>query len=246
MLWFVDQVQAPPVELDFRSSGQGMRQSRAIVAAGIRLINAVGLVEFGPDLTQVQVCEECGMVGCSVGGWIAMRRLGPFVLWLPAWGALEGGAWERSEYTPPSYMASPGPPMFAPAAWSQLRALVPSVPAVDDVPHLNSREVAQLVQWSAPGQVLGRYPTLPKLQRKSVVAVAIGDLQVEMDSLDRLLLDYYSVPGPLEPTLEVRSLRPVDFYLDLPGTPAWTPAGHAGAVQYLLVAGRPAVRRQAG
>ncbi len=101
------------VELDFSSSGQGQRAATAVSAAGIRLFNAIELVDVEPSATQVEVCECCGSPHCSPGGWVAFRRIGERVVWVPAWDEMEKGEWEMSEYSPPSFLTSQGAPVFS-------------------------------------------------------------------------------------------------------------------------------------
>ena len=111
-MWRVEDIEAIPIELDFSSSGQGRRSATAIEAAGIRLINAIELVAVEPTATQVEVCECCGYSHCSPGGWIAFRRIGDHVIWIPAWDEMAKGEWETSEYWPPSFLRSKGAPVF--------------------------------------------------------------------------------------------------------------------------------------
>ena len=107
-------IEASAVELDFSSSGQGRRAATAVSAAGIRLFNAIELVDVEPSATQVEVCECCGFPHCSPGGWVAFRRIGERVVWVPAWDEMEKGEWEMSEYRPPSFLQSQVPPSLVP------------------------------------------------------------------------------------------------------------------------------------
>ena len=71
-MWSVEaiDIESSAVELDFSSSGQGRRAATA-VGGGIRLFNAIELVDVEPSATQVEVCECCGLPHCSPGGWVA-------------------------------------------------------------------------------------------------------------------------------------------------------------------------------
>jgi hypothetical protein len=57
-MWSVEDIEAIPVELDFSSSGQGRRSATAIETAGVRLFNAIELVDVEPTATQVEVCAK--------------------------------------------------------------------------------------------------------------------------------------------------------------------------------------------
>ena len=96
-MWSVEVIATVPVELDFSSSGQGRRSATAIEAAGVRLFNAIELVDVESAATQVEVWECCGVSHCSPGGWVAFRRIGDKVVWIPAWDEMAKGAWEESE-----------------------------------------------------------------------------------------------------------------------------------------------------
>jgi hypothetical protein len=49
-MWWVREIEARAIQLDFRSSGQGRRADTALFADGRRLVNAAGLVEVDPAL----------------------------------------------------------------------------------------------------------------------------------------------------------------------------------------------------
>ena len=113
-MWNVEDLEAVPVELDFSSSGQGRRSATAIETTGVRLFNAIELIDVEATATQVEVCECCGFSHCSHGGWVAFRRIGDRVVWIPAWDRMETGSWEQAEYRPPSFLANKGAPANRP------------------------------------------------------------------------------------------------------------------------------------
>ena len=115
-MWSIDTIETVPVALDFSSSGQGRRAATAVVAAGVCLFNAIELVEVETVATQVEVCESCGIVRCSSGGWVAFRRIGDRVVWIPAWAKMEEG---ELEYGPPPFLRSRGVPAFSPRCWER-------------------------------------------------------------------------------------------------------------------------------
>jgi hypothetical protein len=233
-MWEVTTFVSTPVELDFSSSGLGYHSSTAIDAGGIRLFNALDLVDFELGLAQVYVCSDCGTPHCERGNWVALRRVGADVMWLPAFAQMESGEWEAQEYTPPRFVADRGAPLFRASTWEALRAIRSDVPRADDLPALASREAVQLLQWSAPGRVLGRHPQKPSLERKRVVAVTEGDRDAIVKDVDAALAHYYeaAVRLAIQPRSTLQSR--IELWLDLPGTPAWSAFGYGSEGIVLL------------
>jgi hypothetical protein len=242
----IDNIAACAIELDFSSSGNGRRVATAVSAAGIRLFNAIELVDVGRSATQVEICEHCGYTHCSPGGWVAFRRIGERVVWIPAWDAMEKGEWEMSEYGPPSLLRSQGAVVFSVFAWDRLRALHTELPDAHALPPINSRETARLCQWSAPGRVLGKFPAIPRTRRDVFVAVTNGDLGAQVECVDRCLRDHYVGKQAMELVPQLISVSPIEFWLDLPGTPSWTSFGHIDPQTCLLIDGGIALVRSGG
>ena len=234
-MWRIDTLEAVPVELDFSSSGQGRHTSTAIHADDVPLINAIDLVEFDAGGTQVHVCACCGYSQCESGNWVALRRLGEFVVWVPALERMEAGDWEREEYSPPGFLASPGAPFFTPAAWEQLRGYRADVPDISELPPLCSREAVRTLQWSAPRRILDVYPAEPRLQREGLTAVTRGDLETEARAVDEALTWYTDQDVPLQIVPSSRVASHIEFWLDLPGAPAWRAFGRtdSGVVMFM-------------
>ena len=166
---------------------------------------------------------------------MALRRLGQFVVWVPALGLMEAGDWERNEYSPPGFMAEFGAPYFVPTAWEQLRASRENVPDISELPPLSSREAARVLQWSAPRRILGTYPAKPQLHRDGLVAVTNGDLETEVLAVDEALARYFESHGPLQILPSSRVASHIEFWLDLPGVPAWRAFGRGDTGVVMVV-----------
>lgn len=240
-MWIVEEITAIPVELDFSSSSQGRCVATKIEAAGVRLFNAIERVDVEPTATQVEVCEGCGYSHCAPGGWVALRRIGDHVVWLPAWDEMERGAWEESEYGPPSFLRTKGAPVFGPTNWERLRALHAGLPACASLPGINSREAVRLCQWSAPGRILGEYPLEPRLRRDLVITVTDGGLAEEATTLDACLRAYFGTERQMAFAPGHAAVRPIEFWLDLPGTPGWSRFAHVENEVCVLIDGGPAI-----
>ncbi len=245
-MWNVEDLETVPVELDFSSSGQGRRSATAIETGGVRLFNAIELIDVEATATQVEVCECCGVPHCSPGGWVAFRRIGDRVVWIPAWDRMETGSWEQGEYKPPSFLGSKGAPVFGSATWERLRDIHGSLPAREDLLWINSRETARLCQWSAPGRLLGEYPAEPRMRRDLLIAVTDGDLAPEASELDTYLQAQFGAVRRMAIVPSNAAVKPIEFWLDLPGTPSWTSFGHVGSNLCFLVDGNVALVRDDG
>jgi hypothetical protein len=247
-MWSVEagDIEAIAVVLDFASSGRGRRAATAVSAAGIRLFNAIELVDFEPSATQVEICEGCGCPHCAPGGWVAFRRIGERVAWVPAWDEMEDGRWEMSEYGPPAFLQSRGVPVFSAPAWDRLRALHSRLPDAGTLPPINSRDAARLCQWSAPGRVLGTFPAVPRTRRDLLIAVTEGDLGAEAECVDQCLRDHYEGRQAMELVPQQIPVAPIEFWLDLPGTPSWKSLGHINAQTCLLIDGGLGLIRRGG
>jgi hypothetical protein len=247
-MWSIEAVdiEANAVSLDFSSSGQGRRAATAVSAAGIRLFNAIEFVHVEPSATQVEVCECCGTPHCSPGGWVAFRRIGERVVWVPAWDEMEDGRWEMSEYSPPAFLQSRGAPVFSDPAWGRLRDLQSGLPHAHALPQINSREAARLCQWSAPGRVLGTFPDVPCTRRDLLIAVSDGDLGAEAECVDQCLRDHYEGKQVMELVPQHISVAPIEFWLDLPGTPSWKSFGHIDVQTCFLIDNGLALVRRCG
>ncbi len=234
-MWHIASIEAVEVELDFTSSGRGRYPATAIDVDGIRICNAIEWVDVESDATQVEVCECCGFSQCAPGGWVAFRRIGDRVVWIPAWGAMAKGNWEASEFGPPAYLRKRGAPIFSAAIWEELRSLHSDLPACADLPGIDSREAARMWQLSAPGRELGEYPLEPRLRRDRLDTVTAGDLAAVADRVDACLRAHFEVVRTMVFVPDCAAVRPIEFWCELPGTPNWTAFAHvADNVCFLL------------
>lgn len=227
-MWHVDDIEATP-QLDFapecEANRLGRRTASQVASEGSRLCNLLELVEFKRGATQVEICVGCGFSGCSPGGWVAVRRIGERVVWLPAWDEMEKGGWEMFEFSPPSYMKTQGTPLFSRACWDRLRGIHDGVPRLEELPPIGSRGAARLCQWSAPGGVLGEFPAEPRLRRDMLVIVTEGEVDTEADAIDDSLQKWFRNPQPMRPVPADCLVSPIEFWLDLPRNPAWQSFG---------------------
>jgi hypothetical protein len=224
----IESIQKKMIELDFSSSNQGRVRVTSIEASEIRLINALELVKFDPESTQVFVCEECGITHCKPGGWVTIRRMGNGVVWIPYWSGMEKGDFEEQEYQPPGFFKTQGMPIFAERAWEEIRSLRKDFLRHRELVALDSKEAVRLIQWTAPGNVLGEFPDEPKLRRNLLIAVTQGEINDKADHVDASIKDFLTKPVMLDSLICDETVIPIEFHLDLPGVPSWTPFVEVG------------------
>ena len=230
-MWIANSISRTDVTLDFGSSGQGLHRDSTIIADGQEIVNAVRLVDFDTNPVQVVVCAECGITGCASGGWVALRRLDDNVLWLPDFDGMTHGQADLLELRPPAFVINRGALAIRGAALSSLRAAVISFPDIQALPRLSGAEVSRILQWDAPGRVLGAFPAAPKLDLASLIASEGGDLATLAADLQRLLA---LAAGSQRAVALVPIANCVTLFLDLPGTPAWSPLARTANGELVL------------
>jgi hypothetical protein len=227
----VEDIEIQARELDFSSSGMGRHPTTALVADGTVLVNALDLADLA-EPAQLVVCDHCGTVGCSSGGWAAFRRFGTGLVFIPRFFDMGAGEWETTEYGPPHFMNRRGMPFFSGGALDRLTTAVPFFGDLKRFPVLCGREAVLVMQWEAPEAILGRFPNVPTLHADLVSAVNPGDDAATLSALDALLSITYAAEQPVV----VDDGEPVTFYLDRPGFPEWVPLARRGG-EFLLSLG---------
>jgi hypothetical protein len=230
----VTSIQTATRELDLSPSGGDRLAVTALAAGDVQLCNAVEFLEVENARLQVEVCECCGHRGCAQGGWVALRRCGDSVLWIPAWQAMDQRGRDANEYGPPAYLGVHGSPVFTANAWAELLRLRPTLPSAATLAPLTAREAVLLVQHAAPLQVLGHYPNLPRLRRDLLLGVADGDLEAQVDAVDHLLHAWFHSAEPVQ-IESGSSFFAVELLLDSMEIPTWVAFGQRdGQVALLL------------
>lgn len=215
---YVRHVAGRPDVWDMRDAGMGKQSVEAVVGGELDLINSKGFVQVEGDVAQVEVCTVCGHTGCETTGWVAMRKLASLVVWIPPFAdmATDGNR------LPTSYMPQGccGAVWFSSEAWSEARAMVPVLPDASDLPPITSRELALVLQWDAPHQLLGHRSGAPCVDEDLLAALVMW--RHDRARVDRLLRDWTQVERPVR-ILHVDEVKPAGFVVDTPGSPLWMP-----------------------
>ena len=211
------------LRIDFTSSGQGFVDATALIANDVQLINAIELLDCSDGMVQLIVCEDCGVTNCASGSWAGIRRVDDTIVLVPAFSAMKEGEWENREYAPPKYMLTMGLPTFSTSVYDELRIKSGRFPAPSLISECTLLDTLDLLQFTAPGGIFGKSGTKVEVQSEKFLAVTEGDLSEELETLIQLVRSVQDAEG------ELRSEQPerlVEFHLDLPGFPTWSPFGY--------------------
>jgi hypothetical protein len=225
-MWAVRSLSLHDVTYDFTSSAQGTHQDQSLTADGVVLVNGVNMAArpgSKPDegRFQVIVCEDCGFPHCAGGGWIALRKIGTSLLWIPAFDDMIDEC-SRIEYQPPSAFVSRGFPIFRGAVRDELLRLLSWMGSMDLIRPLTLREAVLVVQQEAPQRMLGRHPDLPKIERRRVLSAAGDNVEERLDYLSGKLI---SALNSDEVAVAVEAAHDDVLHLDDAAVTEWRPMG---------------------
>lgn len=219
MTWKVEQVQLRSALLDFTSSGQGHYQATQLLLDGELFSNAVELASWDAERTQALLCTACGFEHCSSGSWVMLRSAGALRLFVPVFTEWPNEQ-DRLEYGPPALLDERGAPLFEPATFAALRALVPGIPA--DAPRLTPSEALQLLAFEAPRSVVARGFARHQLGHGLLAADGL-DLAGAIDGLIDLFERLRTTSGSLVACPCSAEDRRITVYANDVAMSAWTP-----------------------
>ncbi len=233
-MWKINSPEIKPAILDFSSSQQGKLEVSQLLSDGIELINALELVDWDSEDTQLLICEQCGFVHCEPGGWVSFRRSDSLVLILPAADYVWGDKEDKDEYRPPSYLAKRGIAYLTLSTYEDLRSRHSSFPAIDRVRELSLKEAALLFHWDAPAHVLGEPPVI-RTRRDIVVGSSEGNHFEQLERLENLLHAQYEDKSLAHLRSRSSNERVISFYLEAAGFIEWEALVFDGSEYRLLV-----------
>lgn len=176
------------------------------------VVNDLDRVDVDQGPFQAIRCASCWVEGCNPGDWYTARRFGDAIVWVPHHDELR-----------PAPVAQVFTGSAVPTMLSAVRGHARSRA-------LRLRDAAELLRVTAPGEALGRSGEPLRLRDGLLLAVD----GAEADEVVRALSTLSHAGGEPCPPAPAAA-RPVDLYLDLPGTPRWTPLarGPDGALWWL-------------
>ena len=233
-MWRIENPEITPSTLDFSSSGQGKRAVSQLFADGIKLINALELVDWDTEDSQFLICEACGLTNCKSGDWVSVRRSDSMVLILPSPEYVWREKNDYMEYCPPAYLKQRGIPYLDFATYESLRSRHSSFPPIDQITPLKVKEATVLFQWTAPDHILGEPPEV-NIRPDPFVGSSEGDHSETLKTLEDLLKKQYESKSSAVLRSRSDSERVISFYLDAAAFTEWQAMVFDGSEYRLLV-----------
>lgn len=158
-MWRIENPELRRGTLDFTSSEQRRRKVTRLFADGIQLVNALELIDWRGDDTQLLLCEACGIDRCERGNWVRIRRSDSLIWILPAFDYIWAERdYDKTEYYPPRFLQRHGVAYFDRSIFEDLRLKIECLPSFDALRPLTMREAALIFHLTAPAEVLGPPP----------------------------------------------------------------------------------------
>ena len=196
-MWRVENPTIVKSSLDFSSSGQGRVKVSQLHGDNLVLMNALELMDWDTDRTQLLICEDCGTESCEPGGWVALRIADDRVLLIPAFEEMEQHEWTLTEYAPPHYLKKRGAPYFDRTDYESLVATRKGFPALNDIKPLQMHEAMRLAQMEMPFRMFGEPPELTLADAKLlVVATSDGEPAEHLSTIENILRSNYESREP--------------------------------------------------
>lgn len=236
-MWQITNPEIRSATLDFSSSGQGRLKVGQLFSDGIELINALELVDWDSEDTQLLVCEACGYTHCKSGDWVSIRKSNSLILILPASEYVWGERRDKEEYSPPYYVKKRGAVCLDLSTYEGLRSMQASFPPIEQIRQLIMREATLLFQWDAPANVLGEPPEV-HVRHDNILTSSEGDYVAHLKQLEALIQRQYKD----ESHAILRALsddeQVISFFLDAEKFREWKALAFDGSVYRLLVDSR--------
>lgn len=214
--------------LDLSSSGQSAISVHELYADDVRISNGIELNNWDDTSIQLFVCESCAFVQCQPGNWGTLRKAGDYVLLLPLFHEMLQSDGDFEELSPPAFLKKHGAMLLALKQYTDLQQIIPSIPTIENIQELNSAEVARLMQWEAPQEMLGVFPNPVKLEENKLLATDQDSDSAAINQLSNLLNDaiYSNLSVNLAPIAVENTIA--SFFIDGIQYTEWRPMGLFG------------------
>jgi len=166
-------------KFDFTSSGQGINTDKQVLwkeTLLINMANAYSLNEY-EHIFQAIVCEQCGITNCVQGNWVAIRKIGDRIFFIPAFEWIIEENRGLKEYFPPKYLAEVGAIEIEKDAFDYLQLNIPAFARIKKFKPISGFELSQLIRYEVPITIRGKLGTEIALSTNNLLATNCGELK---------------------------------------------------------------------
>jgi hypothetical protein len=157
---------------DFSSSEQGQFTFTALRIDEDDFINMIEALdgEIGKNqVFQTIICDACGTYRCASGNWVAIRRSGRYILFIPAFEEIMGDVDKTECYDPPYLLRKKGSFWLDDSAFVEFKHLVPELDRLDSIVPLSKHELAWLFRWDTPCYLFGEFPSFTPARKEHIL-----------------------------------------------------------------------------
>ncbi|MEI7594150.1 MAG: hypothetical protein WCK02_00260 [Bacteroidota bacterium] len=172
---------------DFSGAEQGIGYLDSLFIDDIEFINMIdriGWFEEGQTFGAL-TCTGCGEAICSTGDIVAIRNLGDYIFFIPAFEKINADNLE--DMTPPDYLETKGAYWLKNEDFDVFRKLVPSIDELGEIRQLSKIELIKLYKWDTPNRMFGKYPDFEPLKTNDIVSVSQFDIETVVGIIEQKL-----------------------------------------------------------
>ena len=150
------------------------------------LCNSLSWVDWSTNPVQVEICDQCGVTGCTSGGYVQVSQLGDLIFWTQPILSVDDDR-ATSEYEASSGIKHFGAIAIPVALWNQWRHET-TLPEATDLPAMTGNDLVQLwlagIPTSLRCTVVG--DVLPMLHRTLLAADTL-DIDMAVHTVERVI-----------------------------------------------------------
>jgi len=176
-------------QFDFTSSEQGNSVYTTLKINGFDFINIIERLdgEIEQDqIFQTILCSSCGFHHCEPGNWVALRQLGDFIFFIPAFSKLRENE-NQNEYAPPYWFNQNGSFWLTNSDFDKFKKLIPELDKLNSINRFTKFELLALYKSETPHKMFGNFPNYEPLRKKHAFAVSELDVATILEIIESKL-----------------------------------------------------------
>lgn len=233
-MWQIKNPTIQTTTLDLSSSGQNSFSCSQLFAEDTMIINAIELVEWQEEQTQLLICHSCGFPGCKSGDWVSLRVAGDLILLLPAFESWLQGEKINTEYHPPTYVIKRSIPYFTVSDYETVRSLNSAFPVVGNIRKLNLKEAIWAFQLETPSRIFGNPPKKTVARKEAVIGASEGHVNEHLKFIEEFAQRHKDNESPVKLRLPKATETVISLYFDTHEFIEWKVLAASGS-EFLLM-----------